>query len=162
MNYLKKTRLTTKAARQRRRRVEDSDAQGELGPGVDAGQVEHHAREEATLGEPQERAQGNELGEVVHEAQAHAKEAPHKGQSGQPDARRQALEKEVARDFALDREVSSASKTRGRDPKEEVLLHGDVKGVEGGQALVVVGVGHVEVRLEMVELGIANIGTIEE
>lgn len=57
-------------------RVEDADAQRELAARVDAGEVEHHAGQQAALAHAQDGAHGDEAGVAADEAQAHGDDAP--------------------------------------------------------------------------------------
>lgn len=89
-----------KGPRQRRRRVKDADAQGQLAARVHAGQVQHDSREQAALGDAQQGAHGGEAAKGADEAEAHGDDAPGDGEGGQPDARGEFLEDEVAGEFA--------------------------------------------------------------
>lgn len=90
----------SKGARQRRRRVEDADAESQLAARVHAGQVQHDAGKEAALGDAQQGAHGGEAAKGADEAETHGDDAPGDGQRGEPDARGEFLEDEVAGEFA--------------------------------------------------------------
>lgn len=89
-----------KGPRQRRRRVKDADAQGQLAARVHARKIQHDAWEQAALGDAQQGAHGGEAAKGADEAEAHGDDSPGDGERGQPDARGEFLEDEVAGEFA--------------------------------------------------------------
>ena len=82
-------------AAQRGSRVEDADAQRELFPAVEEGEIENHAWQEAPLGDPEEGADRGKGRKAANEAETHGQRAPNHGQGGKPYLGRDFLEHEV-------------------------------------------------------------------
>ena len=62
-------------------------------------QVEHGSREEPRFCHAQKEADGEESGEILSEAHECANDAPHEGESREPESRSGESEDDVTRDF---------------------------------------------------------------
>lgn len=88
---------------------------------------------------PKNGTNSHKMRETLDETRAHSYDTPEKRKTWQPDAGRDLLQDEVARDLAE-----------------------DVRGVEHGEADVVLVIGDADVVLEAVETGVAHIRPVEE
>lgn len=124
---------TSKGARQGRGRVKDANSQGEFSAGVQTGQVQHHAGQQAALGHPKQSADNPEAGEATDETKAHGDDAPHGCQAGQEDLGRNLFEEQVAWQFAIVCIVRCHCQDSGRQTSA-VGSPGYIGRVEDGQS----------------------------